>query len=296
MVWNRILLVIVGIAAWAHPKGILVKFLPNPAGDSVVRYDVYRSEKPGDTGSAIGEIHTGLNQDTLRFPDLSVQKGIAYFYSVRAIDDSGNISPFSPQTRVGLPRLNLPDTLRPDPTSKLTRFVLAAAGQPLKGSETLVLEVLDPDRIDIVFSDSAGRADFRSRSGKADTARVIVRATYLGKFEDRDTLIAIVPEGNASGSLARLSVRPGAMVFPARFSPSRQGQMVITNLPGPGWLEILSPLGRSVMRHATRQTSDAFSWDGRDGNGQALPLSHYVLVARSRDGRILDRGSFLLTP
>ena len=97
----------------AKPQGLLVVLIPaqaaipaylelswaiNPETD-VVGYNVYRTDQAGTQG-------TRSNAELLSTPafrDMNVQPGHRYFYTVTAVDRSGNESPFSEVVSGGVP-------------------------------------------------------------------------------------------------------------------------------------------------------------------------------------------------
>lgn len=178
-------------AGLAEAKGIQVRFLANPAEDSIVRYQILRAEAPGQPSQPIGELSALPMVDTLGFPDSSAAKGKPYTYSIKAINAEGGISDPSTATMVGFPSLALPDTLRPDNASGLTRFVVSAASDPLRGFERLTLTLLDSTRFTLAFDSATHTATFRTRSGRVDSGWARISAEYYGKFSDQDSVLLI---------------------------------------------------------------------------------------------------------
>jgi hypothetical protein len=175
----------------ADAKGIHVRFLPNPAEDSIIRYQVLRAEGPGLASAPVGEIAALPLADTLGFPDSSAAKGKPYAYSIKAINAQGGVSDPSGATVVGYPALALPDTLRPDKATGQTRFVIPAASDPLRGLERMVLTLQDSTRFTLAFDSATHTAIFRTRSGRADSGWAKVSAQYFGKFADQDSVLLI---------------------------------------------------------------------------------------------------------
>lgn len=233
--------VCLGQVGRVEAMGILVKFLPNPPEDSIVRYDVYRADSAGRPGLPIGEILPAPGQDTLRFPDVSAAKGRAYFYTVTAVNAAGAESDLSDETEVGIPSLALPDTLRPD-AQGITQVTVPFAAAPLKGFATLALETPDSARFVLRYDDASGRAVFGSRSGRADTAKIIVRASYFGKFEDRDTVIVMMAAGLPA------TANPPLTASRLRFLRAPAGALRISGLPARAELQVFDALGTRLRR------------------------------------------------
>lgn len=229
-------------AAPAEAKGIHVRFLANPAADSIVRYQILRAEAPGQASLPIGELSALPMADTLGFPDSSAAKGKPYAYSIMAINAEGGISDPSTATVIGYPALSLPDTLRPDKASGLTRFVVPAASDPLRGSERLSLTLLDSTRFTLAFDSATHTATFRTRSGLMDSGWARISAQYYGKFSDQDSvlLIAGVQPSVSMGSANRDANSPAT-------GARKEGGGLMP--PGPARL-----------------------WQGRDAAGRLLPV------------------------
>jgi hypothetical protein len=185
----------------AQAKGILVRFLAGPAEDSIVRYEVYRADAPGASALPIGKVAAVPGADTLVFSDLTAEKGRPYTYRVTSVNGEGGESDPSEQTQVAFPFLSLPDTLRPDKTTGLTRMVVPSSSDPLRGTAPLALALIDSSRFTLAFDAASHTAVLRSRSGKSDSAWTVVRAGYFDKFEDRDSVLVVVA-GPATVSVA----------------------------------------------------------------------------------------------
>jgi hypothetical protein len=175
----------------ADANGIHVRFLANPAEDSIVKYRILRAEAPGQAPLLIGEIAAALSADTLGFPDTTAAKGKPYSYSIRAVNAEGGESDPSGATLVAYPALALPDTLLPDNVSGLTRFVISAASDPLRGMEPLTLVLQDSTRFTLAFDPATHTATFRTRSGRLESGWARVSAQYYGKFSDQDSVLLV---------------------------------------------------------------------------------------------------------
>jgi hypothetical protein len=262
-------------ACWqGQAKGILVKFLPNPPEDSIVRYDVYRSTDSGQMGALLGSILPAA-VDTLRYPDVGAQKGVAYFYSIKGVNAGGLESDPSDQTEAALPSLALPDTLRPD-SSGSARCPLAASARPLQGVP-LSLTLVDSSRFLLRYDAAAGRVEFRPVAGRADTGRVIVRASYYGKFEDRDTLL-VVAAASPVASLPAPAAPPGL-----RAGRGPEGALRLSGLPALARVEILTLQGARVFSGMLRGPEAVVG--GSEGAGHRYRAGY--LTVRDAAGRLL---------
>ena len=286
------------VSAFTSSAGVQVRFLANPADDSVARYDVYRSETEGMAGTRIGSLAPAAGKDTLAFADSQVVRGRSYSYSIKAVNAAGGESDPSEASRIAFPDLSLPDTLFPGTWQSGTPYRLPASAHPLAGFASLSVELVDSTRFRLRYDEAAGTLEFFSRSGHTDTGRVTLRAAYFGKFEDRDSLILIVAAGSPVGTRPG-DAAPGGIAFPGRFSLAL-GPMLIRNLPRPkpgekpGSLEIFTLAGRLVFQLTLARPGDLL-WDGR-GEGGALRPARYLLVIRDGSGRRLGGGAFSLLP
>lgn len=175
----------------ATAAGILVRFLASPPEDSVVRYDIWRLDSTASALVKIGSLAAGMAAaDTLAFPDSTARKGVAYLYCLRAVNAAGLESEPSDSARVAVPRLALPDTVRP--TAGQTRLPLAPGAHPLAGIAPLAVSLADSTRLRLVHDTATGSLIFLSPLGLADTVTAVIRASYHGKFQDVDTVLVMV--------------------------------------------------------------------------------------------------------
>ena len=293
----------------AHSKGISVRFLANPSGDSVVKYAVMRADGPGQAPVQVGEVGDAgkdgaAANDTLTFPDTAAVKGRAYLYSIVALDAEGGASDPSEPTEVASPSLGLPDTLRGDAAG--ARWTLPAGSDPLSGSAPLALSLEDTARFSLRYDSAAHQLVFESR-GETRSGWAQVRAVYFGKFVDRDSVwIDFAPGALARPGRASASADIG---LPSSWSP-RLGAMRIRLSPltgvngmngasggnSPRSLEILTARGQSVAAiPLPAGGADAF-WDGRDRQGRALDPACYLWAARDGRGSLRRSGALRILP
>jgi hypothetical protein len=278
----------------AAAKGITVRFLASPQEDSIVRYAVYRSGSAQGADSAIGQVSASPYRDTLGYSDTTARKGESYFYTIRAVNAAGLESDPSEATQIGFPVLSLPDTLRPEAASRTTSIALPETNDPLRGSTPLSVALKDSSRFTMAFDLATRTLTFRSRSGKADTGAVIARAEYFGKFEDRDTLLIMVAASPGTSLTPALQQKPAGISFPALHSP-RSGPMAILNLPGPGRLEILTPMGSRMYSQSILAPRPVLLWNGADNHGHLLGPGRYLLLVRDETGSVREAGAFTLS-
>jgi hypothetical protein len=291
------LMLFTGMSGRIEAKGIAVRFLACPPEDSIVRYEISRSDSLGGSALILGTVPPAAGGDTLGFQDLLAEKGRPYFYSIRGINAAGVPSDPSEPTQVGFPVLSLPDTLRPDILTGMTRILLPIGCDPLRGgAEPLALALMDSSRFSISFDPATRAASFRSRSGKADTGWVILRAQYFGKFEAKAPALVLVAANTVSIPAASAAPAASRSDFPARYSPLSQGPLSLSGLPGPGRLEILTLLGTRTSALTVPAPRVRLVWDGKGESGRYLRPARYLWVLRGLSGAVLESGSFLIVP
>ncbi len=170
-------------------KGIEVKFLPSPAEDNIVRYELYRSETPGQTGNQVADLRSPPQSDTLSIPDTTAIKGVAYFYSLKSFAADGQASEFSSQSRVAHPLLTLPDTLTFGENDSDIEFTYGPAFHPLGDDTHLVLSHSDSAVVSVTVDKATGRLIFHAKKKAYFLRNMDVTASYYGKFSDQGTLV-----------------------------------------------------------------------------------------------------------
>jgi hypothetical protein len=291
--------IFIGLAALpAFAKGITVRFLPNPAEDSVVEYRILRAA-PGLPPAQIGRITAAAGRDTFSFADTSAIKGLAYRYSIIGMDAGGGASDPSESTEVALPSLSLPDTLRAD--AREVRWTLALGADPLSGAAPLALSLEDSSHILLRYDAWTHQILFSPR-GEAVPGWAVVRATYYGKFADRDSIWL------AFDAVGIRGVGPShagwACNLPASWSP-RQGSLRIRSAPTAlgrakgaraGTWNLLTVRGESVASLALPGNGSETLWDGRDFRGSPVHPAGYLWAERGPGGALLQAGSLRILP
>lgn len=317
--FSRVTFLLLLLAAFesVSARGIVVRFLPNLPEDSITRYLVYRSTESGRIGTAIGEVLPLKGVDTLRFPDLSAAKGIPYFYSVVGVDAAGRETEASVQTLIALPKLALPDSASLVRTASGTQAALPLnpEARPLGSSVPLKVSVSDTSRVTVSFDSASGKIVLRAKTGWTGLQKVVVTASYYGKFEDRDSLVL---RGQGVTSIDRSSLASAS----AAESPAlRVFQALEKQLTGKVSTRILSSAANSGASHlaAAHPAAETFraelvSLQGRKLWGADLRASEAVqpvaapstasslgqarAVLRLLDGRgrLLHSASLVLAP
>lgn len=277
----------------AASEGILVRFLAGAPEDSLARYDVYRAsgpggaEGPGGLGSPggeavlIGSVAAG-STDTLSFPDSMAARGMAFRYTIRAVDRMGMESDPSDTTWAGFPRLGLPDTLRA--SGGVARFVLPAEAHPLRGYAPLALSLADSSRVRLAFDAAAGSLELRTAGGRPDTVRIVIQGDYFGKFADTDTAVFLMAAASQTAIPSAPPVSGAGHIALAKL-PAGAGWL-LEGLPGRVRVELVSPAGRGIAAHTAVDARFRLEASACGGNSGSSPC---LLLVRDRSGSLLGR-------
>jgi hypothetical protein len=288
--------VLAAFAPRVFPKGISVRFLPNPPEDSVVAYRVLRADGPGLPPAQVGVVPAAGGADTLAFADTSALRGRLYLYSIIGVDAAGGASDPSESTEVALPALGLPDTLKGG--SLGARWTLALGADPLSGSAPLTLSLADSSLFTMRYDSAARQIVFAPR-GTALSGQVVVRATYYGKFADQGTLwialdapaTSVAPNPSASPAWdlpATWSLGGGALRLRGPGSAAAGG-------PAGTWC-LLNARGGIVATRALPGNGSETTWDGRDDRGRPVDPAAYLWAMRGPRGALLRSGSLRILP
>jgi hypothetical protein len=297
---SRIAFFLAGLAAFGSlpvfPKGITVRFLPNPPEDSVVRYQVLRADGRGLAPVPVGQVSAAAGKDTLTFADTSALKGRPYLYSVIGLDAGGGASDPSESTEVAQPFLALPDTLVAG--GRDARFTLSLGADPLSGAVPLSLSLQDSSLFTLRY-DSAARQIVIAARGEARSGQVVVRATYFGKFTDESKVwLSLEPTALRPRPAAAPS---GAWDIPAAWSPGlgslriRRGEGQAGAGTTSSW-NLWTARGEAVAALALPGDGSERAWDGRDTRGRPVKPDRYLWAARGPGGLLLRSGSLRILP
>jgi hypothetical protein len=303
---SRIAVFLALAALQAFAKGITVRFLPNPPEDSVIEYRILRAA-PGLPPSQVGRIVAAAGRDTFSFADTSALKGLAYRYSIIGMNAGGGASDPSESTEVALPSLSLPDTLRADAHGAL--WTLALSADPLSGEAPLALSLEDSSRFLLRYDAWTHQLTFSPRAD-ARQGRVAVRATYYGKFADRDSIWLTFESTSIRSPAGGGAERAGRL--PASWSP-RSGALRLraasaaaagddaprgsrTKGSGPGTWTLLTPKGESVASLDLPGDGSEILWDGNDGRGRPVDPAGYLWAERGARGALVRAGSLRIVP
>ena len=88
---------------------------PNPEND-ILRYEVYRGTSPSPTGKL-----ADVDHPTTTYEDNDIEKGVLYYYRLKAVNTAYQASEFSDQISAAIPKItNFPSSVQLDAGSELT--------------------------------------------------------------------------------------------------------------------------------------------------------------------------------
>jgi hypothetical protein len=288
---------LLAFAAPAFPKGITVRFLPNPPEDSVVSYQVMRADGRGLAPVLVGKVSAASARDTIAFADTSALKGKPYLYSIIGVDSGGGASAPSESTEVAQPLLALPDTLLG--VAQGARCALAFAADPLSGSAPLSLSLEDSSRFTLRYDTAAGQIVFAPR-GEARSGQVVVRAAYFGKFIDKGTVwisleaTALRPAPGAADPAQAWDI-PGAWSWSRGSLRMRGPERSDRSGPSASW-SLWTADGEAVAALILPGDGSEAAWDGRDRRGRPVKPAGYLWSVRAPAGALLRSGTLRILP
>jgi len=232
-------------------------------------YVIYRSTSSG----ASTEIGTVYQPDTT-YIDSDLQKGIPYYYRLKAVDFSGNYSGFSDEVSAAIPKLNLS----------------SLGDQVIGPGETLILEnldtyVTDPD--DNTFEWSATAPSLTITFNNANnTATVMAHSDFNTTVAAEFTVID--PDGffdvatlNFKADSSIIIPGNGKPVFawpvPLNLADDPNATINFQNVPDNATILIYNMMGELVY-----ELKDApYEWDIKNGSGKAIYPGIYLYYIKS---------------
>jgi hypothetical protein len=182
---------------------------------------------------------------------------------------------------------------------------------PLSGEAPLSLALEDSSRFLLRYDAWTHRLTLSPRAD-ARQGWAVVRATYYGKFADRDSLWLTfegtgvrAAEGAGPGRAWRLpavwSRASGALPLraassPAPGAPNAQPDGGVAGNAGGGTWTLLTPKGERVASLALPGDGSETAWDGRDGRGRPVDPARYLWAERGARGALVRAGSLRILP
>ncbi len=271
------LLLVFPFCVWAQAVSWKLIWTANDEAD-IWYYEIYRDTVPDPRI----QIATVIHPETV-YVDRNIQKGVLYFYRMRAVDSSYTKSAFSTTVSAAVPRLvNWPERVVMPPDTTIGFDLDNRVRDPddafdrlnwsFSGNRLLVLELDDQRR----------RLKVRSPVDWSGWETVQCRVSDPHGFSDQMEITF------TAGDTASSAAEP-VNVYPIPFVIGPHGTVAgitFENLPLNGTLSIFNLLGEPVFR--TRIIDRTFLWDVRNSRGRAVQSGLYIYVVKDDRGRRID--------
>jgi hypothetical protein len=282
-----LLLISIPLAAQTTTE-VLLSWPPNPEPD-ILRYVVFRSP---DTLRAHFTAIDSVNASTFTYTNSNINKGVYYFYRLKARNGAGAVSPFSnPVSIFAIPQ---------DASSSVKqRCQITAKTRVSEGTYDLTWT---NNFASIGFVQYGGSGGFTqmspwSNASYATTHTVRISglttpATYFVRATAYDTqknmvisaidTIVVTDDTPAPPSAPQLSV------YPVPYNPGMGSSFTIENLPEGGSATIYSESGVEVKRIEAGNNT-LVRWDGKNSSGSRVMSGVYYVVIKDKNGKVYDK-------
>ncbi len=286
-----LLLVSVPLAAQETAE-ILLSWPGNPEPD-VLRYIIYRSP---DSINAHFVAIDSVNSSTTTYTDNNLNKGIPYFYRIKAKNSAGDTSPFSNNVSIFSIPQNASDAIKA--LCRITTIADVGLGTfDITWSSALAT---------IGFIQYGGTGDFDSMSawdnatyktthttrvsGLSSPGTYFFRAAAYDNYKNMfiSAIDTIVVRPNNPSPLSA----PVLSVYPVPYHPG-VGNFQINNLPLGGSATIYSETGLEVWHHDAGGT-DSISWNGTNNNGNRVMSGVYYLIVKDATGKVYNKRPIMI--
>jgi hypothetical protein len=259
---------------------------------NITEYIIYRSTDP-DTNN-LAEIGRASGSET-SFLDRDREKGIRYYYAVKAVNNEGLRSDFSNFVS-GM-------TIPQDPAQwmndlcHITSIDISGGGiydiNWATDSDTRgFIQYGLIDTLDSVsdWDNNYATTHTNSLSGLLMPNEYILRAVSFDANNNMtisliDTL-SVDPDDPISPTAPLLSI------FPVPYHPA-MGTLSLVNLPEGGSVIILNENGHEVWNHDIG-TDTATTWDGRNNQGSPVMSGVYYVVTRDSSGKVFNKRPIII--
>jgi hypothetical protein len=266
---------------------VLLSWPPNPEPD-ILRYIVFRSP---DTLTAHFAAIDSVNASTFTYTNSNINKGVYYYYRLKAKNGTGASSPYSnPVSIFAIPQ-NASSSVK-------QRCQITAKTKVGEGIYDVTWSNTFPS---IGFVQYGGSGGFTQMStwdnasyATTHTVRIsgLTPATYYLRATAYDSqknmvvsaidTIVVTPNTPTPLSAPQLSV------FPVPYNPG-MGNFQIENLPEGGSATIYSESGVEVTHLEPRPNETGVRWDGTNTSGSRVMSGVYYVVIRDAKGNVFDK-------
>jgi hypothetical protein len=286
-----LILVSIPLAAQGTTE-VFLSWPPNPEPD-ILRYIIYRSP---DTLTAHFVAIDSVASSTVSYTDGGLDKGIPYFYRVKAKSSTGETSPFSNNVSILCIPQDATDALKA--LCRISSVVKVGAG-----IYDVSWSTAEPT---IGFVQYGGTGGFDDMSGwddatyrTAHTARIEdlpTSGTFLiraASYDDQknmfvsatDTVVA-TPDNPAPLTAPALSA------YPVPYHPG-MGIFQVDNIPAGGSVTVYAESGLEVW-HGETGGGTSLQWDGTNSDGSRVMSGVYYLVVKDAGGNVYEKRPIMI--
>lgn len=259
---------------------------------NITEYIVYRSTSP-DTNDLVEIGRAGSSETS--FLDTDRDKGVRYYYAVKAVNDEGLRSEFSNFVS-GM-------TVPQDPAQwmddlcHITSIDVAGNGvydvnwateSPTRG----FVQYGMTDTLDSVtdWDNNYATTHTNSLSGLLMPSEYLLRAVSYDT--DNNMTISMIDTLSADPDDPVSPTAPLLSIFPVPYHPS-MGQLSLVNLPEGGSVAIFNENGREIWKHDVG-TVTATTWDGRNNQGSPVMSGVYYVVTKDSSGKAVNKRPIII--
>ena len=283
-----LLLLLISIPLAAQTTAdVLLSWPPNPEPD-ILRYIVFRSP---DTLTAHFAAIDSVNASTFTYTNSNINKGVYYYYRLKAKNGTGASSPYSnPVSIFAIPQ-NASSSVK-------QRCQITAKTKVGEGIYDVTWSNTFPS---IGFVQYGGSGGFTQMStwdnasyATTHTVRIsgLTPATYYLRATAYDSqknmvvsaidTIVVTPNTPTPLSAPQLSV------FPVPYNPGMGSPLTIGDIPNGGSATIYSESGVEVKRIEAGNNTPVH-WNGKNTSGSKVMSGVYYVVKKDKNGKVYDK-------
>jgi hypothetical protein len=269
----------------------LVNWAPNPE-PSVAGYIVFRSLNSGDTNPA--PIDTA-NANTFSYVDSGLQKGIPYYYWIKAMNATGETSNYSnPVSGLTIPQ-NAADPL--DNLCRVTQKTKVGVSSYNIGWSTAAATIgfVQFDLDQTLDSLSGWDNDQYSIQHSALIERLLAPRTYFVRAVSYDAnnnmFVSAVDTFFIDNEDPIPLATPRLSIYPVPYHPA-SGPLYLTSLPLGGSVAIIDGGGLEVYRF-TVEAPDT-TWNGMNAQGSRVMSGIYYAIIKDKAGAVVEKRPIMI--
>jgi len=274
---------LIPLVAWAQTTSWKLIWSPNPE-PNMWYYEVYRDTVP----DPVTRLSTVVHPETV-FVDSSIQKGVRYYYRLRAVDSSYSKSEFSQTVSAAIPRIiNLPEHLQVRPDTTLNFDLDNLVMDPDDAPSQLVWQVSGQERLNVQLDAARRQLRIQVPVDWQGSEQLWFTVTDPTGFYDRRG-VTITTSAQPPPPAGKINVYPIPFVIGTYGTASG---ITFENLPLNGTLSIYNLLGELIYK--TPILEREFHWKVQNKNGRSVRSGLYVYVIRDAEGRKIHSAKLVI--